>query len=380
MADGHDYTTPAHTPFGGLWWPEFARPAPGGAGAASRNAPVANTRAALSAALRPGTKLGYAAQGVYTRHWQDTYADPEGALPAESNAMWEAAGIPPSTITQVLKARYGLVWNVKLARRYRTAYMRRKRRRHAGPADAPPTTDRCPHCDRDDSTGHILGGCRHRRMQALYIARHDRAVRLILRWLQKHSRCGGCYTIMDACRSEDLPRHGADGKRLPGWLLPSLPGEQRARLRPDILRVVGLPADPTSADIQAATRNKGQYEVQIIEVGYTSDTRWRERMAGKRSQHWGTGGLSEEERTCLADALRREGWRVAEEPCIILIGTCGTVYGSGLRALERLGVTTEGSRRLLRRLHLEAVTALRDIIAARRQLDSSRSVERAGVG
>ena len=79
----------------------------------------------------------------------------------------------------------------------------------------------------------------------------------------------------------------------------------------------------------------------------------------------------------LSEALRAEGWSV-EDPCVILVGTCGTVYRSGLAALERLGLAAADSRQLLSELHVSAVLALGDIIAARRQLDSI--IARRGVG
>ena len=73
----------------------------------------------------------------------------------------------------------------------------------------------CPHCGRPDSTGHILGGCKHERMQAMYIKRHNMAVQLVTRWLRKRSAAGGVYTIMDACKgaAAELEKHKVQGTR-----------------------------------------------------------------------------------------------------------------------------------------------------------------------
>ena len=47
------------------------------------------------------------------------------------------------------------------------------------------------------------------------------------------------------------------------------------------------------------------------------------------------------------------------EPCIILIGKCGTVYKHGLKALERLGLTAEAGKRLMTKIHLMTIAASR---------------------
>ena len=50
---------------------------------------------------------------------------------------------------------------------------------------------------------------------------------------------GSCVMYMDAGRAIDLPETVED-KRLPNWLLASVPDETRRRLRPDILLVDGI--------------------------------------------------------------------------------------------------------------------------------------------
>ena len=67
----------------------------------------------------------------------------------------------------------------------------------------------------------------------------------------------------------------------------------------------------------------------------------------------------------------REGGNFAGEDTV-------SVLVSGLAALERLGLAAADSRQLLSELHVSAVLALGDIIAARRQLDSI--IARRGVG
>ena len=95
-------------------------------------------------------------------------------------------------------ARWGMLWNQKLAHRYGKA-----------------PHDNCPRCGQPDSVGHLLGGCTE--TQGLRTARHDQAVKIIQRAISK-SALKGQFTIMDAGAAADLPE-GVAGKRLPGWLL-----------------------------------------------------------------------------------------------------------------------------------------------------------------
>lgn len=203
-------------------------------------------------------------------------------------------------------------------------------------------------------------------MQAMYIQRHDSAVRKIHNALRRRTRNGGVYTILDACRETQLAEQGAAAKRLPRWMLPADTTSDAllSKLRPDILRVLELPAAPTDAEIQHAIANKGQYTIQVVEVGFCSDTRWRDRVANKLAQH-----------DTLMEALQQAGWKVDEHPQIIVLGACGASYLSGQQALERLGLTKKKCSGLLTDLHLIAVHAAHDISMARRRLE-----RRTGVG
>ena len=43
--------------------------------------------------------------------------------------------------------------------------------------------------------------------------------------------------------------------------------DELAKMRPDILRIVGLPPAPTPEQIAHALANKSEYHVQVVEVG-----------------------------------------------------------------------------------------------------------------
>ena len=299
---------------------------------------------ALTKELHPHTRTGDSRLGVYATAHKDMYNHPDGALPAESNACWEA-GVSASVIRIRFKAMTGTLWNAKLARRYGRAYLVRNGRIHAA---EPVSSGLCPLCRKADGVGHMTGECEHTRMKALFIKRHDAAVRKIVRALQRRTRQGGCYTIMDACKAADLGKHGVSGKRLPGFILPTEESDGLEKKRPDVLRILNLPANPTAADIETATRNKADHPVQVVEVGFTQDTRFAEKMAEKQAQH-----------AELVRLLQQAGWPVSYH--VILVGVAGTVYKSGSRALRELGMGDKDARALLRNctcMHWSACTTL----------------------
>ena len=96
----------------------------------------------------------------------------------------------------------------------------------------------------------------------------------------------------------------------------------------------------------------------MVEVGYCSDTRWRDKVKEKMGQHKELMGL-----------LKLAGWTVDETPALITVGACGAVYQSGLEALQRLGLSTTQGKTLLTKLHGIAIEEMRNISLARRRLE-----------
>jgi hypothetical protein len=230
----------------------------------------------------------------------------------------------------------------------------------------------CPLCaESEDSSGHLLLECSHRQIKAMQIKRHDSAVRAINQALQRRSKQGSVFTVMDACKEAELADHGADAKRILRWMIPAeqVSDADLAKMRPDILRVVGLPAAPTEEQLREAAdvANREKYRVQLIEVGYCSDTKWRDKVKDKLKQH-----------EHLVATLKEAGWRIDEAPHIIVLGAVGAVYMSGLQALQKLGLTEKHGRALLTKLHLDAIQAAHNISLARRRLE--RPHHPAGVG
>jgi len=108
-----------------------------------------------------------------------------------------------------LKARYGVLWNKKIAYRHRTGYIE-------GQGIARDT--HCPFGKDADAIGHILGSCTHSEVKKVYISRHDKAVRLIMKEIQNGS-LGNFFCTADVGTAVAMEELGAGSKRLPNWLV-----------------------------------------------------------------------------------------------------------------------------------------------------------------
>ena len=116
-------------------------------------------------------------------------------------------------VTQVLRYRFGQLWNMKLAFLQRRPYL--PEFRNGIPF---PRSDRCPHCHEPDSGRHIMGGCGHRVTKSLYISRHDGALRQVLKAINQ-GRHGLYLKIADIGRDELTNDLGVISKRVPDWLV-----------------------------------------------------------------------------------------------------------------------------------------------------------------
>ena len=82
----------------------------------------------------------------------------------------------------LLKSRCGRLWNMP----YRDGELVAK-------------DTKCPLCGDPDSAGHILGHCQHKELKAHYIARHDMAMRKIIKEVMK-GQSGSHFIITDNYR------------------------------------------------------------------------------------------------------------------------------------------------------------------------------------
>lgn len=356
----HDYTTPEDTPFAGQWRPAFHHPSPTGGTDEEPPRTATNLNKALSKAVHGHTKTGTSKLGLYATSTGRMYdgVDGDRALGRESNAAL-SAGLNAAAVRTVRKHRCGQWYHKKAAHKRGGRYLAG---RPVGPFAADPF---CPlGCGCHDGSTHLLLECLHRQIKAMQIARHHAAGLLIHASLKRHSTTGSAYTVLDVCGQAQLDANEAAGTRIPAWMLPEVDVDTLAKLRPDIMRVVGLSPTPTTEEIESACRRKDKCRIQILEVGYTMDTRWREAYKKKQEQH-----------AELVRLLREAGWNV-DEPYIFILGVCGAVYHSSHQALLALGLSKAHAAELLVALSKLAMQWAHDITCARRRLEC----ERQGVG
>ena len=280
------------------------------------------------------------------------------SLPSFSNYMWESS-CPFSSIRNVLLIRYSQLWTSARAAARGLLYA-------SLPPSRPPGS--CPLCPcLSDTTGHLLGGCTHPTMHALYIHRHNSALRLICNAILQGALANSLI-ILDACSQHQLPP-GVYATRLPRWLLPSLPSLLRTKLRPDLLLIEGLShsaAPPPDASLSpgALATLQRLCTLHILELGYCHDSRYPEQFVEKQLQHV-------ELLTLLHDA----GWRLSSPLLVhtVLLGTSGTLFVPLHAALLSFGLSPPTVPRLLHSLHLHAVTSAHTIVRTRRFLEARAS-------
>jgi ribonuclease HI len=253
---------------------------------------------------------------------------------AHSDHAWRSSTPFRSCLT-AFKARWGQLYNQRLAFRYRFA-----------------NNIACPLCRLDDGAGHILSGCSNKEMKAMYISRHNRAVQMIRKAIMKHSDIGGYYTVMDACPAAELPRYGATTNRVPRWLLPNTEETQRMLFRPDLLTVEGYQADQ-------AYYSQDSKRVYMLEVGYCSDISIPERLTEKSKQHHE-----------LITRLQAEGHTVFLHT--LMLGTSGTILTSLKDHLkEGYKMPTHTITKLLNKLNDHAVNTAQAITCKRREMEKA---------
>ena len=126
-----------------------------------------------------------------------------------------------SILRNVLKARYGQLWNMSMA------YVRKM---PSGRGLRTATSNACPLCSLEDSGSHLLAGCRHRDMVKSHIARHNEAGRLILKAITKGTS-GNNLFIADLGTQENMQAMGALDTRLPPWLAQETTNSEMRELR-----------------------------------------------------------------------------------------------------------------------------------------------------
>jgi hypothetical protein len=292
--------------------------------------------------------------GCYSGLWRATMQD---ALAEESNCFAQAAEVTEAERRSIHKARYGQLWNRRIA------WMRGKK---CYSTQQTIHSDACPLCGQSDSITHILGACSHRNMKAIYIKRHDEAGRKLVKLIRKGAH-GGWFIAADIGAPAKLKQFQIQEKRVPHWLLPpptistTIEGTA-AWSRPDILVVEMTNAETiryARGGLQPRIRpicGTKPRRVYIVEVGYCNDHRSKEKEQEKLAQH-----------QRLLGELRSQGFDAHIIP--VPLGSMGTVYRTTQTWLQLLGVGKDATHKGLRKLSIHAVQTAHILHTTRRHLE-----------
>ena len=206
----------------------------------------------------------------------------------------------------------------------------------------------------------MLGHCQHKDMAGSYIARHDEAMRKVIKATLKGQQ-GNNYIIADVGRLPELQRLGVHSKRIPAFVLPdefddTSGSEQQAKgaasdaqshrdkIRPDIMTVEMTPAEYQQQKLQSGMHQLSPImptgharKVWIVEgftQVYCSDVSYVDKLHEKQQQH-----------QRLEASLRAYGYDVSRLP--ILLGFYGTIPFSAVEAVHTLGIERKRANKLL---------------------------------
>jgi hypothetical protein len=140
----------------------------------------------------------------------------------------------------------------------------------------------CSLCKDADSIGHILGSCTRSEVKIVYISRHDKAMRLIMKEF-KNGSLGNFYCMADIGTAVVMEEIGANSKRLPEWLITpntmqkcDISPEIKLKLRPDSM-IVEITHEEIDRALKKRTRNGdskvpiqingGPRKIRLMELG-----------------------------------------------------------------------------------------------------------------
>ena len=273
---------------------------------------------------------------VYYNVWTELSPD----LHPVSHSFLTKPVVTDPVSRSALRLRTGTLYNNKLAARYNS--------------DTSHTPASCPLCHGPDSGSHIAGGCRHRNIKKLVIARHNAVGLLVARSVQKGA-IGNDLLVADLCSHSDLaPKlSGVKHSRIPAWVLPRVPGVKLAKLRPDMLLV-----RHHKSALHPKAKKTGAY---IVEIKVTSDTSPNRTARNAEVQH----------RSLLRKFIRHKWKKVKLLP--LVFGASGTIPKTTVDHLRTLGVTGDSLSLLLSKVHKQLLTSLHSMVVERRRLEATTS-------
>jgi ribonuclease HI len=301
--------------------------------------PLENLQADLQRHMHKKHRLGRSNQeSAYFNFWRNVKSQVDTET---SNAFMSGSGCvtQPQRRTTLLY-RTGCLHNQKRAKWFRLA-----------------KSDACPLCRQPDGCSHIASGCQHPVMERMYTERHNRAGRIFLRAISKGD-CGNDLVMADVGRNARCAADGAptfQSNHISLQLLPvpdnATPQQRQEHmkmlrtLKPDALLVSG--------------RDKPNTKITIVEIKYCIDTKPNDQWTKAHEQH--------AELKSRLEGVGYLGQNISV--CPLLVGVSGTIYRRTLASLEKLGVARPQARKCARKLHVEAIRSLHDIVKTRRHFE-----------
>lgn len=253
---------------------------------------------------------------------------------------------------QVLRARYGIMHHMGQAFKMRRPYL---------PGLPVARNKKCPLCGGEDSTSHILNGCTHPDMKAFYIERHNAAGRMMLKERQCGAK-GNIRVMADLGSKEKMRGLGAYSQRITKDIISDhclvqhgLSMDVRRKLRPDVLIQLNPGLEVCGKRKRKSNATKAR-AMHVVEIGYTSEGRYHDKLAEKKVQHKQLVALSE-----------ASGFTVHVHE--VILGSTGRIFEASMQALASLGIDKDRCNKLRKKLHVHSVLWLHTIIKKRRQLE-----------
>ena len=168
---------------------------------------------------------------------------------------------------------------------------------------------------------------------------------------------GSSHVVADLGRYEKIKGLGIHDNRVDANLLPDqffvragLAPRLRTKLRPDIL--VARPMRSSLCGKRKQSTDCGTAKrIDVVEIGYTSEGRYRDKLEEKQHQH-----------DELVDLLVMAGHKVKTH--VIVLGSAGGLFKSTTQALLDLGVQCTRCDKLLRRLHAHSIHWLHTLVTS----------------
>jgi hypothetical protein len=133
--------------------------------------------------------------------------------------------------------------------------------------------------------------------------------------------------------------------------------------------IVEITHDEVERALKKRTRNGGTYiptqmtdrprKVWLIELGYSSDTRYMDKVIEKKEQH-----------AELCKMLAVEGYDVGLLP--VVLGSAGTLFKCLGGATKEMDIPNARKTKLYSKLHLHSIHSLQNLVSQRRYLERQK--------